>query len=639
MAASFERRWRPGLRGAVLLGSSWLGASVSACVGASGPEATNPAAARERVWEYRVVAAPGARELRVEVDLPPGVPEVLGVDLFADPFVRDAEVATERGWQPLLRMGTHWHAPRCRSQGCSLRYRYRLGEAAERIDRFAYAGYRAGALLAPPSTFLLAPQEYEGNDRYRFHVRTAPGESFVTGVWRDPSGTGHAAPASVLFQAPYSGFGHFELERLVVGANEDVSARGNSAHASGEAAHRRPEPLGGEAAHRCPEPLGGEAALTESGKATEAGGKRAAAQAVGDAARSGRASHDTHSNAEARHGEARHGGARHGGARHGEARRGEARRDIASDVGARDAEARSFIQHDASSDGEARHGDRDSDAGATRDWRAVISLALAPGEVALRVSREGLRRAVREAAAMVSNYYGRFPVPEVTLIVLPTPGASTAGMQLGNGGATIVFFLGSDVDDVALESDWVLTHEFFHLGFPTLRRRHLWLAEGLATYQGPIARARAGSIDERELWRQFTSGMPQGLPSGNDGGLDGNLRWGRTYWGGALFCLLLDVELRARTDNRLSLDAAARAILMAGGDTSVRWSATRTLSAGDSALDWPSFSKLYAEHSAAPVRIDFAGLLRRLGVRLEGQEVAFDEHAELAHVRRAIAGR
>jgi hypothetical protein len=248
-----------------------------------------------------------------------------------------------------------------------------------------------------------------------------------------------------------------------------------------------------------------------------------------------------------------------------------------------------------------------------------------------------VRLALRRAAAAVSSYYGRFPVPEVTVLVLPSPGDSTAGMQLGNGGATIVFFLGVGVDDAALARDWVLTHELLHLGFPTLGRRHLWLAEGLATYQEPIARARAGLIDERQLWRLFLDGMPKGQPTTTDGGLDGSMRWGRTYWGGALFCLLLDVELRARTDNRLSLDSAARAILRGGGDTSVRWSAAQTLAIGDLALDRPSLTELYAEHAAAPVQVDLAALFRRLGVSRDGEGVAFDERAELAHVRRAIA--
>jgi hypothetical protein len=36
------------------------------------------------------------------------------------------------------------------------------------------------------------------------------------------------------------------------------------------------------------------------------------------------------------------------------------------------------------------------------------------------------------------------------------------------------------------------------------------------------------------------------------------------------------------------------------------------------------------------VHVDLAALFGRLGVRRDGEGVAFDEHAELAHVRRAI---
>jgi hypothetical protein len=490
MAFSIDVRRRAAFCRALLLGATICGCAATGQPEASASSLTAP---RPRVWDYRVLAAPGARELMVQVDLPPGVPAELGVDAFADPFLTDLEIAVDRGWRALARTGRRWLVPRCRAAGCSLRYRYRLGEAAEHIDRFAYAGYRSGALLAPPSTFLLAPQDYAGSDLYRFSVGVASGESFVSGVWRDPSGRGYSAPASLLFQAPYSGFARFELERMVLGQD---AGEGSS--------------------------------------------------------------------------------------------------------------------------------------------RGTLTLAIAPGEAALRVTREGLRAAVRRAAAAVSGYYGRFPVPEVTLIVLPSAGDTTAGMQLGNGGATIVFFLGVDVDDAALGRDWVLSHELLHLGFPTLGRRHLWLAEGLATYQGPIARARAGLIDERELWRSFLDGMSKGLANDTDGGLDGSTRWGRTYWGGALFCLLLDVELRAHSDNHLSLDVAARAILRAGGDTSVRWSVARTLAAGDAVLDRPALRELYAEHSTRAVRVDLPALFRRLGVRRDGARVMLDDRAELAHVRRAI---
>lgn len=503
------------------------------------------------MWEYRVRATAAARELHVDVELPAGVPEELGLDAFAHPFLNDLELETEQGWRAIARTGRHWIVPRCREAGCRLRYVYRLAEAARQIDRFAYAGYRAGALLAPPSTFLLAPQDYDGGDVYRFSVQVGPGESFVTGVWREATSRALRERAAFAGPGASNGFG---------------------------------------------------AALPEPG----AGSTTARAVAALGVRPSSRTDAPT-------------------------------RARSAPDPEVFSAPASVLFQAPYSAFG-AFERERLDVGGAT------LALAIAPGSVAragapparLGVSREGLRAALRSAAAAVSSYYGRFPVPEATVMVLPSPGADIFGMQLGNGGAAIVLFLGTEIDDERLARDWVVTHELLHLGFPTLGRRHLWLAEGLATYQEPIARARAGLLDERELWRALSEGLPKGLPNATDGGLDGSMRWGRTYWGGAMFCLLLDIDVRARTDNRLSLDSAARAILRSGGDTSMRWSLEQTLAAADAALDRPSFSELYAEHSAAPVSVDLEALFQRLGVHREGDQVWFDDAAELAHVRRAI---
>lgn len=460
-------------------------AACSAAGSAEGP-ARAPPPPEPHVWDYRVQAGPGARELRVEAVLPPGVPEQLGVDAYAHPFAEDLQLFTSGGWRPVPRTGKGWRAPRCRTHGCRLRYRYQLGRAAAHIDRFAYAGYRSGALLAPPSTFLIAPQGYVGRDTYRLRVGTAPGERFVSGVW---GGRGEwAAPAELLFEAPFSGFGRFERRRLRVGASR-------------------------------------------------------------------------------------------------------------------------------------------------------IEVAVAPGGGRLRLAPGELDAALLRGAEAVSDYYGRFPVPSVTLIVLPSPGRNIFGMQLGNGGASIVLFLGTELDADALERDWVIVHELLHLGFPTLERRHLWLAEGLATYQEPLVRARAGLLSEAELWRGYLEGLPKGLPGSGDAGLDGNPRWGRTYWGGALVFLLLDLELRARSAPGGSLDRAARGILERGGDTSVRWPLERTLAAGDAALEEPGLSEAYARFAETPVRVDLAALFRRLGVSLDAGEVRFDEGAELAPVRRALLAR
>ena len=159
--------------------------------------------AAARIWSYEVAAGARARELSVHAQLPRGVPEELELDRFAHPSLRELELRTAQGWRSVPAHGTGWRVPECRVSGCELRYRYLLGEAAEAIDRFGFAALRAGVLLAPPSTWLLHPRDYEGDDRYRLSVLLAPPLRFVSGVPPSPGAAGRReAPAELLFEAP-----------------------------------------------------------------------------------------------------------------------------------------------------------------------------------------------------------------------------------------------------------------------------------------------------------------------------------------------------------------------------------------------------------------------------------------------------
>jgi hypothetical protein len=269
----------------------------------------------------------------------------------------------------------------------------------------------------------------------------------------------------------------------------------------------------------------------------------------------------------------------------------------------------------------------------------VIQVSVGQSGAPLALTPDALRSGLREAAALVSDYFGRFPVRDLAVIVVPSEGSEMFGMQLGNGGASILLFMGRAVQDVSPRQDWVLVHEMFHLGFPSVIRRHVWLAEGLATYQEPLVRARAGLIDERQLWAEFLRGMPKGLPGPADAGLDGTRSWGRLYWGGALFCLLADLAIRSQSQQRYSLDDAMRGILAAGGDTTVRWTMLETLAAGDRAIGGSTLEDLYREHADRAVPVDLPALFGRLGVRWEGEQVAFDDDAEWAPIRRALTAR
>ena len=100
---------------------------------------------------------------------------------------------------------------------------------------------------------------------------------------------------------------------------------------------------------------------------------------------------------------------------------------------------------------------------------------------------------------------------------------------------------------------------------PDMPDRYAWLSEGLAVYIEPVARVQAGDLTAPEIWQAMMRDMPKGLPQAGDQGLDNTGTWGRKYWGGAMFCLLADIEIRKRTNNRLGLQDAMRGVVAAGG--------------------------------------------------------------------------
>jgi hypothetical protein len=248
-----------------------------------------------------------------------------------------------------------------------------------------------------------------------------------------------------------------------------------------------------------------------------------------------------------------------------------------------------------------------------------------------------LERWVADAARAVETYYGRFPVRRVRVDVEPSEGqGAQTGAAFGFGSPLIRMHVGRASDAAELSRDWMLTHEMVHLAFPRVAVEHHWIEEGLATYVEPIARAQAGQLSSEEVWRDLMAGLPQGLPRPGDGGLDFTPTWGRIYWGGALFCLLADVEIRKRTANRFGLQDALRGILQEGGNIQTIWPLARVLERGDAAIGVPVLTELYQQMRAAPTYVDLDGLWQDLGVYVIDGEVIFDEEAPLASVRRAI---
>jgi hypothetical protein len=244
---------------------------------------------------------------------------------------------------------------------------------------------------------------------------------------------------------------------------------------------------------------------------------------------------------------------------------------------------------------------------------------------------------ITTAARAVTTYYAKFPVSHVAIAVNIVDGEGVhSGKAFGWGHAHISISVGRSTTAADFADDWTITHEMVHMAFPSVAENHHWIEEGLATYVEPIARARAGDLQPQKVWGDMVDAMAQGLPKAGDRGLDFTHTWGRTYWGGALYCLLADIEIRKRTGNRFGLENATRGILKAGGSIEVDWPLERALHVADQAVGVPVLEELYNRMKATPVSPDLDQLWKELGVERRGETVVFDDSAPLAAIRRAI---
>jgi hypothetical protein len=255
------------------------------------------------------------------------------------------------------------------------------------------------------------------------------------------------------------------------------------------------------------------------------------------------------------------------------------------------------------------------------------------------ISRNDLLTWINRAATAVCAYYGKFPVSHLTLNVRlrGDPGVHGGVTYPASDGGLITISVGPATAVGQLSSDWMLTHEMIHLAFPSMADNHHWIEEGISVYVEPIARAQAGQLSPAALWKDVVRDMPQGEPQTGDRGLDHTRTWGRTYWGGAMFCLLAEVRIRERTQNRKGLQDALRGILNAGGVITQDWTIERAFAVGDKATGTTALSDLYQEMRDKPAPVDLDALWKKLGIQPgPGGSIELLHSAPLAALREAI---
>jgi hypothetical protein len=271
---------------------------------------------------------------------------------------------------------------------------------------------------------------------------------------------------------------------------------------------------------------------------------------------------------------------------------------------------------------------------------STIDVSFGPG--GLNLPQAQIISWITHAANAVAAYFGRFPVANARILIRPVEGRSGVfnGTTWGNRRAADAFTrisVGQRTTQEDLDDDWMMTHELVHMAFPDIEGRdHHWIEEGMATYIEPIARAQIGQLSLERVWADMAKGMPQGLPRDGDEGLDHTHTWGRTYWGGAIFWLLADVQIREETGNKNGLQDAMRAIVTAGGTLDHDWPIERVLEIGDKAAGCSVLEDLYKQMKDTPVQTDLNAVWKRLGVEMDHGVVKFNDRAPLTNIRKSI---
>jgi hypothetical protein len=281
--------------------------------------------------------------------------------------------------------------------------------------------------------------------------------------------------------------------------------------------------------------------------------------------------------------------------------------------------------------------------------RYFLNVGGAEIEVNIKLENSALRTEdvlawVRRATEAVTTYYGKFPVRRARVNVIQNNDddqsihGTTWGDVDGFQGVSRMR-LGRAVSRTDLETDWTMTHELVHMAISSLADEHHWLEEGLATYVEPIARAQDGQLSAAKVWEGILSGMAKGEPQKGDRGLDKTHTWGRTYWGGALFCMVADVEIRRATADRKGLQDALRAIVADGATIDTEWPLQRVLSVGDKATGTNVLTNLYNSWKETAVPVNLAQLWLQLGVQVNRQGIIFESDAPLSGLRTSITER
>lgn len=251
-----------------------------------------------------------------------------------------------------------------------------------------------------------------------------------------------------------------------------------------------------------------------------------------------------------------------------------------------------------------------------------------------------LQRWAEEAARATVSPSGQFPLREARVQVRETDSRDSSPVPWGQtsrrADVSVLLYVRRDATFEQLRADWTAVHEFSHLAHPYLGERGRWLAEGLASYQQNVLRARAGLLAPEEAWRRLDAGFRRGEAVGTGPTLDamGRQRGGimRVYWAGAAYWLEMDLALRR--DHGMTLDAVLDRYAQCCLDGTAHVAPEDFAAALDRAGDVDVFARSYRDYATSTEFPSLSKSYRALGIKRDGEGLRFSNDRDEARALR-----
>lgn len=268
----------------------------------------------------------------------------------------------------------------------------------------------------------------------------------------------------------------------------------------------------------------------------------------------------------------------------------------------------------------------------------TIRLALINGTV--EFNREKLVNWVTLMAQAVASIGHAFPLEQVQVMVLLLEGEDHGPVpwgQVNRAGDSGVFFIVNpqEPQDELIE-DWTAAHEFSHLLLPSTDR---WLSEGFASYYQNISRARTKLIDEQSMWENLIAGLLRGEKASkkkgaNNIGSKKDIKRMQTYWGGAAFALMTDVELQEQTKGGFSLSKSIKEFAQCCLQTGRDWDDQEILERLDKISKTTVFTDLYWQEVKRKKFPAYHKTLEKLGITItDDEQIILDSNQTKAKLR------